>query len=291
MAVITMRKRAPALEEIDLDNNRLVAAMKNQMGLRYYLNSTVFDLIDFLLSDHAVEEDWVAAADHHRWDGKPSKMLIKIINLVSGHLYGHILVASILDTNKLFLEDFERLESHHFRGVNFYTFEMIVIKVQQLGVYFDRPQDGNSLVARFINAISELLKSHTLSEWQERADTYEWHKINPWFLRILAMSICDHEYGYVLLKKIIPLEVLHLEDYDRIAQHLNDPQVKWEAKLAVWSVAKAFRHFDYGKAIIDKIEPPVQLPPVNYRDKAISVEKINHILTNSDWLKIMRGWL
>ena len=231
------------------------------------LSTDLSDVIQLLLKKESQEEDWVWVANHYQWKSQDETILIDIIKSTGSQLFGDILVSAILESNKLnAIEHFEEVYQQ-LNSSNFHTIDAIIKKIDDNGKWFG-DENWWLLAVKFANKAIDLLhKSNNQFVWQAVADNHQWDTIHPWFARAIALWAFNHEHGQILLAKLIPLRILHIEDYSETnLAKITEPHIRWNVYEHICHLTLTFKRRDLLENIAHKLVPPVEYPPINYRD-------------------------
>jgi hypothetical protein len=275
----TITKRSVASVEI---HNGLLELL-NRITLDCHLDDIIYECIKYLLNNQSSEDDWEKVTARFNWHDLDCVFIVNILVMIQDNPYAHILVHKIIIFNKLTTIDHFREICVRARGKNLHSISIIAQKMSSNGRWFG-DDNWEKLAIEYISDSLQWLQTNALVALQDVVDAHNWKDLDPTLLRMIGLMAFDSENGAVLLKEIIPLKVLHLEDFDKHAEKITDPHIKWEAYIAVWHAAIAFDRKEYGKYISDKILPPQKEPPPVKKRKYFAPAWWVHIMKSGNFL-------
>lgn len=66
--------------------------------------------------------------------------------------------------------------------------------------------------------IHQCLQSENAGIWQRVAASCDWNQEHPSLLRAIVLKVYNHSYGHIIIYKILPLNVMHFEDFEIMAR-------------------------------------------------------------------------
>ncbi|MDD5083680.1 MAG: hypothetical protein PHT88_01915 [Candidatus Moranbacteria bacterium] len=237
-----------------------------QLKLSLQLKNDVIEAVSILLHiDELTEESWQEVIDHFGWKDKAQEhiLLIHLIEMVQSHKNGALLVDKILSLDSFYYEHFKEVLKK-LSGANLGVIDKLVKKIRHIGAAYNDAK-WEPLATEFIAIATGMLsKSNDLSYWYAVADTTDFRSLDYGFVRDIAFFASNHNYGYILLEKLVSIKILHLKDLIVIAKAIKTSAHPMEIsfKIAIWEAVRFCGRRD-GHALINEVYPPVCYPSVN----------------------------
>jgi hypothetical protein len=206
------------------------------------------DVVESLIKNNSSKERCQTASKHFHWKSQSVEVLEKVVSMVINHKYGVFFLKKILRTEKL-------ADIKHFRKmveglntVNFQTASFLFQEIDNKGKYFG---DGKwwELAVQLANKTAQLLNEiNDTAKWEAIATTFETtdQTMHPWFAREIAVSVCDHPYGYILLEQLASQKLMCFADLITIAKNTNLKMERW-FKIALWEAMASDGFRNYGE--------------------------------------------